>query len=73
VRDGEESNEQLGQGVWGAFAITRALSAGNRFDFLDAEMIHQIAFSGVESFAMFGAAKLEMDFVAQKGFVKRME
>ena len=73
VRDGEESNEQLGQGVWGAFAITRALSAGNRFDFLDAEMIQQIAFSGVESFAMFGAAKLAMDFVAQKGFVKRME
>jgi hypothetical protein len=73
VRDGEESNEQLGQGVWGAFAITRALSAGNGFDFLDAEMIQQIAFSGVESFAMFGAAKLAMDFVAQKGFVKRME
>lgn len=73
VRDGEESNAQLGQGVWGAFAITRALSAGKGFDFLDAEMIQQIAFSGVESFAMFGAAKLAMDFAAKNGFVKRME
>mmetsp|Transcript_16468 Transcript_16468/g.24635 ORF Transcript_16468/g.24635 Transcript_16468/m.24635 type:complete len:451 (+) Transcript_16468:173-1525(+) len=73
VRDGEESNDMLGQGVWGAFAITRALSAGKGFDLFDSEMIQQIAFSGIESFAMFGAAKFAMDFVAEKGFVKRME
>jgi hypothetical protein len=73
VREGEESNEMLGQGVWGAFAITRALSAGKGFELFDPEMIQQIAFSGVESFAMFGAAKLAMDFVAKKGFINRME
>jgi len=73
VREGEENNEMLGQGVWGAFAITRALSAGKGFEMFDSEMIQQIAFSGVESFAMFGAAKYAMDFVVKKGFINRME
>ena len=74
VRDGEESNAQLGQGVAGAFAITRALSlAGGNGDTIDFNMVQQIILSGVESLVLFGAVKFAMDMLAEKGFVKRME
>jgi hypothetical protein len=73
VRDGEESNEQLGQGVWGAFALTRALTASKGMEVLSPDMIAQSLVGGVESFVLFGAAKFAMDMAVEKGFVNRMD
>ena len=74
VRDGEESNAQLGNGVAGAFAITRALSSvSGDLDQLDMGVLSQFAFSGVESLAMFYAVKAALDIIVEKGFIKRMD
>lgn len=74
VRDGEESNDQLGNGVAGAFAITRALSSvSGDLDQLDLGVLGQFAFSGVESLVLFYAVKAALDLVVEKGFINRMD
>lgn len=73
VRDGEESNEQLGQGVWGAFALTRALTASKGMEVLSPDMVAQSLVGGLESFVLFGAAKFAMEMAVEKGFVNRMD
>jgi len=71
----EEDNDQLGNGVAGAFAVTRALSVmgGKGFDSWDLEMVQLAAWSGLESLVMFGVVKTAIDFMMEKGIVKRME
>lgn len=72
VRDGEESNDQLGNGVAGAFAVTRALSLIGGND-VDLDILPQIALGGVESLILFYAAKAAMDTMANKGLINRMD
>ena len=74
VREGEETNEQLGNGAAGAFAITRALSAvSGDLDQLDLGLVSKLAFNGLESLVLFYAVKAALDLLADKGIVGRMK
>jgi len=85
VREGEESNEMLGMGVIGAFAIVRALSrvrvstycssapleCGAPLGYFDWDMLQQVGFSGLEGLIMFGASASAMEYCYKKKIISR--
>mmetsp|Transcript_6098 Transcript_6098/g.7087 ORF Transcript_6098/g.7087 Transcript_6098/m.7087 type:complete len:226 (-) Transcript_6098:119-796(-) len=87
VREGEDTNEMLGMGVIGAFAVVRTLSrvrvssycsyapldCGEPLGYFDWDMIQQAAFSGLESAVMFGATAAAMEYCYKRRIISRFE
>ena len=83
----EDNNPQLRQGVVGAFALTRALSAvrvsdtcspiplscGAPLSYLDYGMLWQLGTGLVESGVAFAAAAFFIDYGSEKGYLRRFK
>lgn len=81
----QDENEQLKQGVVGAFVLTRTLSrivvppyctaivlnCGSPLGYLDWSMIQQGLVNGVESAVMFGATAAAMEWAMSKGYISK--
>lgn len=81
----EDDNEQLQQGVVGAFVVTRTLSrilvptycsaivlnCGPPFGYFDWSMISQLAINGAESAAMFAATAAAINYAIEKGWLTK--
>ena len=81
----DTDNPQLSQGVVGAFAVCRTLAriqvpiyctalplqCGAPLGYVDWNMIQQLAWNGVESLLLFGAAAVAMEVVTGRGYISR--
>ena len=81
----QDKNEQLSQGVVGAFVLVRTLSrlrvpgycsavplnCGSPLGYLDWNMLQQIGWSGAESVLMFGLTALAVDIAMSKGYISK--
>jgi len=81
----QDDNEQLNQGVIGAFLVTRTLSriivppycsaivlnCGPPLGYVDWSMIGQLLVNGAESAALFGATAAAMDWAMTKGYISK--
>mmetsp|Transcript_2727 Transcript_2727/g.4051 ORF Transcript_2727/g.4051 Transcript_2727/m.4051 type:complete len:215 (+) Transcript_2727:41-685(+) len=81
----DDNNEQLNQGVIGAFVVTRTLckiqvpsycsavplECGDPLGYFDWSMISQAALNGLESAALFGGAALAMDECFRRGWITK--
>ena len=81
----QDQNEQLSQGVVGAFVLVRTLSrlrvpgycsavplnCGSPLGYLDWNMLQQIGWSGAESVLMFGLTALAIDIAMSKGYISK--
>jgi hypothetical protein len=80
-----DENPQLAQGVVGAFGLTRTLSrvfvptycvapmlrCGAPLGYLDWNMLTQIVLNGVESFVMFGATAMAMEYCMERKWISK--
>jgi hypothetical protein len=80
-----DENPQLAQGVVGAFGLTRTLSrvfvptycvapilrCGAPLGYLDWNMLTQIVLNGAESFVMFGATAMAMDYCMERKWISK--
>jgi len=81
----EDENEQLNQGVVGAFVLTRTLSrlnvpeycsavplnCGAPLGYFDWNLLQQAAWSGTESALMFGFTALAIDIAISRGYLSK--
>ena len=81
----QDKNEQLNQGVIGAFVLVRTLSrlrvpeycsavplnCGAPLGYLDWNLLQQIGWSGAESVLMFGLTALAVDIAISKGYISK--
>jgi len=81
----EDTNQQLKDGVVGAFFVTRTLSrlqapsyctpvplsCGAPLDYFDWNLLGQIAISGAESWIVFFAAASAMEYCFEKGYISK--
>jgi len=81
----QDENEQLNQGVIGAFCLVRTLSrinvpgycsavplhCGAPLGYLDWNVLQQAAWSGAESVLMFGFTALAIDIATSKGYISK--
>jgi len=81
----QDENEQLNQGVIGAFVLVRTLSrlsvpsycsavplnCGAPLGYLDWNLLQQIGWSGAESVLMFGLTALAVDIAISKGYISK--
>lgn len=86
VREDNNDNPQLAQGVVGAFAIVRTLAridvpwesctalpltCGPPLGILDWEILCQLVWNGAESFAIFGGAAAAIEYVSERKWISR--
>ena len=83
----EDENPMLGQGVVGAFVLTRALSrvsvpvycsavpldCGAPLGYLDWNMLTQVAINGVESAALFGVTAAAVEYCFRRDFISKFK